>query len=80
MNISATPVPDRIVWDKILGDIFSSKETLQIPYVFKVSMDDVLTPGNMSDDWDITTVNSMFSELESYIVFKTEDVYLNSAN
>ncbi|XP_078502897.1 uncharacterized protein LOC144761338, partial [Lissotriton helveticus] len=80
MNISAVPVTDGIVWDKVPFHIFGPTEILQIPYVFRVSMGDVIMPGLHSDDWDVVTVNSKLSEWEYYTVFESEDLYLNPAN
>ena len=43
-------------------------------------MGDVVTSGLFNDDWDVSTVNDMFSELSYYTVFEDEDLYLNQAD
>lgn len=80
VNISAVPVIDGTVWDKVPFDIFGPTETLQIPYVFKISLGDIITPGSISDDWDLNIIRSMLSELEHYTVFDRKDMYSGMSN
>ncbi|KAJ1130259.1 hypothetical protein NDU88_008613 [Pleurodeles waltl] len=76
VNISAIPIPDWIVWDKVMFDIYGPTELIQIPYVLKLSMNDIVIPGIVSDDWDVKTVDSMLTELQYYTVYDDEDAYL----
>ncbi|KAJ1129848.1 hypothetical protein NDU88_008211 [Pleurodeles waltl] len=75
VNISAIPVPDGIVWDKVMFDIYGPTELIQIPYVLKLSMNDIVIPGIVSDDWDVKTVDSMLTDLQYYTVYDDEDAY-----
>ncbi|KAJ1091605.1 hypothetical protein NDU88_004723 [Pleurodeles waltl] len=75
VNISAVPIPDGIVWDRVMFDIYSPTEIIQIPYVLKLSMNDIVIPGIVSDDWDVKTVDSMLTELQYYTVYENEDAY-----
>ncbi|XP_069065935.1 uncharacterized protein [Pleurodeles waltl] len=75
VNISAIPIPDGIVWDKATFDIYGPTEVIQIPYVFKHSMNDVIIPRVVSDDWRVKTVDSMMTKLQYFTVFESEDVY-----
>ncbi|XP_078514081.1 uncharacterized protein LOC144773102 [Lissotriton helveticus] len=80
VNFLAVPVIDGIVWDKVPFDIFGPTETLQIPHVFKISLGDIITPGSISEDWDLNIIRSMLSELEHYTVFGREDLYSGMSN
>ncbi|KAJ1130735.1 hypothetical protein NDU88_009085 [Pleurodeles waltl] len=75
VNISAIPIPDGIVWDKVMFDIYGPTELIQIPYVLKLSMNDIVIPGIVSDDWDVKTVDSMLTDLQYYTVYDDEDAY-----
>ncbi|KAJ1091343.1 hypothetical protein NDU88_004470 [Pleurodeles waltl] len=74
VKISAVPIPDGIVWDKAMFDIYGPIEIIQVPYVLKLSMNDIVIPGIVSDDWDVKTVDSLMTELH-YTAYENEDVY-----
>lgn len=80
VNISAVLVPDGIVWDKVSYVIFGPTETLQIPYVFRISLQDVITSSTISNDWDIDTAHEILDDLKHSTVFNTEEMYDSSSN
>ncbi|KAJ1161986.1 hypothetical protein NDU88_002466 [Pleurodeles waltl] len=75
VNISAVPIPVGIVWDKVMFDKYGPAEVIQVLYVLKLSMNDIVIPGIVSDDWDVKTVDSMMTELQCYTVYENTDVY-----
>lgn len=80
VNITAVPDLEGIVWDRVSIDVYGPTERLDLPYLFRISLNYIITSSTFSDDWVIETVNNLLADLEQSAAFSKDELFDGTSN
>lgn len=65
---------------QVSSNVYCPTELLQISQLFKISLNDIINPSTISDDWDIYIVYELLDNLKHSTVFSSDEFYNGTAH